>query len=317
VEVTARWISRTLVGAELPLGLAEWSAVPTLSTSCRTCNIELIRTPDTRAAIAVLGVLVLPAAVPHTAHAATADSRVTITLFIPCFVDLMFPNVGICMVRILERLGHTVVCPGEIACCGQPPFNSGYWDEARAVASKVLHQLRDAETVVIASGSCGAMLKNFYPQLFAGTPTEAAARALSAKCHEFSDFLVTRLGVTDLGARFPARVTFHDGCHGLRELGIRTQPRLLLSKVRDLQLVEMRESETCCGFGGTFAAKFPMISSAMGDVKCVSALETSAEYIVSNDSSCLMHLQGLIDRRRVSLKTIHLAEILANQEPAI
>jgi L-lactate dehydrogenase complex protein LldE len=133
---------------------------------------------------------------------------------------------------------------------------------------------------------------------------------LAAKCHEFSDFLVNRLGVTDLGARFPAKVSFHDGCHGLRELGIKQAPRALLAKVRDLELIEMRDAETCCGFGGTFAAKFPMISTAMGEGKCASAAETGAEYIVSNDSSCLMQIQGVLDRQGKPLKTIHLAEIL-------
>jgi L-lactate dehydrogenase complex protein LldE len=237
----------------------------------------------------------------------------TITLFIPCFVDLMYPKVGISMVQILERLGHKVVCPEEIACCGQPAFNTGYWDEARSVAVRVLNQLKDAEHVVIASGSCGAMLKKFYPELFAGTDHAAAAAALAGKCYEFSDFLVTRLGVTDLGARFPARVTFHDGCHGLRELGIKRAPRTLLSHVRGLELVEMTEAESCCGFGGTFSAKFPAISTAMGEVKCASAESTRAEYVVSNDSSCLMHIQGLLQRQGRSLKTIHLAEILAQQ----
>jgi len=129
----------------------------------------------------------------------------------------------------------------------------------------VLSRLRDAEAVVVASGSCGAMLKVFYPELFAKTPHLDAARSVSARTWEFSDFLVTRLGVSDVGARFPARVTFHDGCHGLRELGIKQPPRVLLSKVRDIQLLEMKEAETCCGFGGAFAAKFPMISTAMGE----------------------------------------------------
>jgi L-lactate dehydrogenase complex protein LldE len=222
----------------------------------------------------------------------------------------MFPNVGISMVRILERLGHTVECPQAIACCGQPAYNSGYWDEARAVAIKTLEGLSSAEVVVIASGSCGAMLKVFYPELFAGTTQAVAAEALAKKCYEFSDFLVTKLGVTDLGAQFPAKVTFHDGCHGLRELGTHDQPRQLLAQVRGLTLVELKE-KTCCGFGGTFAAKFPMISTAMGDIRCAAAQETGAEYIVSNDSSCLMHLQGLLDRKGVNVKTIHLAEILA------
>jgi L-lactate dehydrogenase complex protein LldE len=234
----------------------------------------------------------------------------TITLFIPCFIDALFPRAGISMVEILERLGHKVVCPEEIVCCGQPPFNSGYWDEARAVAVKVLAQLKDAEVIVIGSGSCGAMLKNFYPELFKDTPPSELAKQISARTWEFSDFLVSKLGVTALGAQFQHKVTFHDGCHGLRELGIKKSPRTLLGHVQGLQLVEMPEAETCCGFGGTFATKFPMISTAMGDVNCASAAGTGAEYIVSNDSSCLMHLQGLLSRQGKTMKTIHLAEVL-------
>src|SRR5438105_10838435 len=233
-----------------------------------------------------------------------------ITLFIPCFVNACFPGVGISIVEIFERLGHTIEVPDEVSCCGQPAFNSGYWHEARLVAEPVLKRLRGSEAVVIASGSCGAMVKKFYVDLFHGTPDEAAARDLAAKTWEFSDFLVTKLGVTDLGAQFPHRVTFHDGCHGLRELGTKKQPRELLAKVRGLELIEMGEAETCCGFGGTFAAKFPMISTAMGEVKCESARETGAEFIVSNDSSCLMHIQGLLDRQGKPRRTIHLAEVL-------
>jgi len=233
----------------------------------------------------------------------------TVTLFIPCFVDALFPRAGISMVEIFERLGHTVVCPEEIACCGQPPFNSGYWDEARAIAAPILEKLADAEAVVIGSGSCGAMVKNFYPDLFAGTRHAELAKQISARTWEFSDFLVSKLSETDLGAKFPHKVTFHDGCHGLRELGIKSAPRALLAKVSGLKLVEMKE-EVCCGFGGTFAAKFPMISTAMGEVKCAAAAETGAEYIVSGDSSCLMHIQGLLSRQGNSMKTIHLAEVL-------
>jgi L-lactate dehydrogenase complex protein LldE len=236
---------------------------------------------------------------------------VKVKLFIPCFVDLFYPRVGVAMVRILEKLGHEVVCPDEPACCGQPAFNTGYWDESRTVALKMLEALKDAEVVVIASGSCGAMLKVFYPELFAGTPYEALARELAPKCYEFSAFLVNKLGVTDLGARFPHKVTFHDGCHGLRELKNKHPPRELLARVQGLELIEMAEAENCCGFGGTFSAKFPMISTAMADVKCASALDTGAEFIVSCDSSCLMQLQGLIDRQRKPIKTIHLAEILS------
>jgi L-lactate dehydrogenase complex protein LldE len=237
----------------------------------------------------------------------------TVTLFIPCFVDALFPRAGISMVQILERLGHQVVCPVAVVCCGQPPFNSGYWEEARAIAAKVLPQLADAEAVVIGSGSCGAMLKVFYPQLFEKTPQAALAGQIAGRTWEFSEFLVKKLGVTDLGAKFPHKVTFHDGCHGLRELGVKKSPRDLLGKVTGLELVEMPEAETCCGFGGTFAAKFPMISTAMGEVKCASATETGAEYIVSNDSSCMMHIQGLLSRQGSRLKTIHLAEVLNQQ----
>lgn len=237
----------------------------------------------------------------------------TVTLFMPCFVDLMFPQVGVAMVKILEKLGHKVVCPEGPACCGQPAFNSGYWDESREIAIKVVEQYKSAEAIVIPSGSCGAMMKVFYPELFRGTETEVDAKTLAGKCHELSDFLVNKLGVTDLGARFPHKVTFHDGCHGLRELNNKRPPRELLAKVQGLQLTEMAAAETCCGFGGTFAAKFPMISTAMGEVKCGSALDTKAEYIVSCDSSCLMHIQGLADRQKQPIKTIHLAEVLASQ----
>ncbi len=233
----------------------------------------------------------------------------TVTLFIPCFMDALYPRAGISMVEILERLGHHVVCPEEIACCGQPPFNSGYHAEARNIATPVLEKLADAEAVVIGSGSCGAMVKNFYPELFKETRHAQLAKQVAARTWEFSDFLVSKLGVTNLGAKFPHKVTFHDGCHGLRELGIHQQPRALLTNVRGLELVEMTEV-SCCGFGGTFAAKFPMISTAMGEVKCAAAAETGAEYIVSSDSSCLMHIQGLLSRQGKPTKTISLAEVL-------
>lgn len=233
-----------------------------------------------------------------------------ITLFIPCFVDLISPQAGISIVQILEKLGHEIDYPEELGCCGQPPFNAGYWDEARDAARPVLSRLRNSDAVVIASGSCGAMLKVFYKELFHGQPEDAEAKALAEKCWEFSDFLVNKLGITDLGAAFPHKVTYHDGCHGLRELGLKKPARQLLEKVRGLELVEMKEAETCCGFGGTFATKFPMISTAMGEVKCDSACETGAEYMISADSSCLMHLRGLLDKQKQPLKTLHLAEVL-------
>lgn len=236
-----------------------------------------------------------------------------ITLFVPCFVNTCFPEAGIGMVELFERLGHEVDYREQIVCCGQPAFNSGYWDEARPVARHVLAELKEAEAIVIGSGSCGAMLRVFYPQLFAGHPEEELAKETAAKCFEFSDFIVNQLGITDVGASFPHKVTFHDGCHGLRELGVKSQPRRLLEKVRGLELVEMEQAEECCGFGGTFAAKFPAISTAMGEVKCASAVETGAEFVVSNDSSCLMQIQGLLQRQGSAVRTLHLAQILASR----
>ena len=176
------------------------------------------------------------------------------------------------MVRILEKLGHTVVCPEGPACCGQPAFNTGYWDESRAVAIKVLESLKDAEVVVIASGSCGAMMKVFYPELFAGTTYEALARELAPKCYEFSAFLVNKLGVTDLGARFPHKVTFHDGCHGLRELKNK-QPaaRAARESAGAWNWSRWARRKPAADSAARSRPSSPMISTAMGEVKCASA----------------------------------------------
>jgi L-lactate dehydrogenase complex protein LldE len=238
-----------------------------------------------------------------------------VTLFVPCFMNTLYPQAAMSIVAVLERLGHSVDYHEDLFCCGQPAFNAGYWDEARQVAAPVVQRLSAAasDAIVIGSGSCGAMLKVFYRDLFANTPLATQAAAVGDKTWEFSDFLVSKLGVTDVGARFPAKVTFHDGCHGLRELHVKQQPRRLLEHVQGLELVEMRDSETCCGFGGTFSAKFPAISTAMGEVKCAAAAETEAQYIVSNDSSCLMQIQGLLDRQKKPIRTLHIAEVLARQ----
>ena len=234
-----------------------------------------------------------------------------ITLFVPCFIDSLYPNVAMSMVRIFEQLGHTVDFPENQTCCGQPPFNSGYWEEARSVASKQLEAFKNADCIVSGSGSCGAMFKVFYPELFHGHSLEAEAKTLSSKTWEFSEFLVNKLKVTDVGARFEGRATFHDGCHGLRELGTKAAPRTLLSAVKGLELVEMGEAESCCGFGGTFAVKYPQISTAMAEVKCATICETKADYVISNDSSCLMQISGWLNRNVGSVKCLHLAEVLA------
>jgi L-lactate dehydrogenase complex protein LldE len=243
-----------------------------------------------------------------------------ISLFVPCYQDAFYPSAALSVARVLERLGHSIQTHPNLTCCGQPSFNSGYWNEARPVAHRVLQELQDSEAVVVPSGSCGAMLRVFYPQLFAGTPDEDAANALAPRVFEFSQFLVDELGVTDVGACFPHRVTFHDGCHGLREMGVVTQPRELLKHVSGLELIEMNEAQTCCGFGGAFSVKFGDIATAMGEVKTDSARATQAEFLVSNDSSCMMHIQGLLDRQKrngqAPMKCIHLAEVLAQTDGA-
>ena len=237
-----------------------------------------------------------------------------VSLFIPCFVDQLAPRVGLAVATVLERLGHTVEFRPAQTCCGQPAFNSGYWDEARTVARHALDVFAGAGAVVGPSGSCVAMLRVFYPQLFAGMPEETAALDLAGRTFEFSEFLVKKLGVTDVGARFPHRVTYHDGCHGLRELRVRDEPRALLRAVRDLELVECDEAESCCGFGGLFAVKFPMVSTAMAEVKAGSLARTECDYIVSSDPSCQLQLDGWLSKNDKRPRTIHLAEVLAGTE---
>lgn len=237
-----------------------------------------------------------------------------VSLFIPCFVDQLAPRVGLAVATVLERLGHTVEFRPAQTCCGQPAFNSGYWDEARTVARHALDVFAGAGAVVGPSGSCVAMLRVFYPQLFAGMPEETAALDLAGRTFEFSEFLVKKLGVTDVAARFPHRVTYHDGCHGLRELRVRDEPRALLRAVRDLELVECDEAESCCGFGGLFSVKFPMVSTAMAEVKAGSLARTECDYIVSSDPSCQLQLDGWLSKNDKRPRTIHLAEVLAGTE---
>lgn len=205
------------------------------------------------------------------------------------------------MVTVLRRLKLEVDFPKAQTCCGQPAFNTGYWDEARTLARRYAEIFQGYDAVVCPSGSCTAMVRNFYPELGIQAPAT----------YEFGEFLVRQLKVTDVGARFPGKVTYHDGCHGLRELRLKDEPRQLLRQVRDLELVEMDQAETCCGFGGTFSVKFPMISYAMDEVKVDSIKRTGAQYVVSADSSCLMQIGGYLKRNQVPVKTISLAEVLA------
>lgn len=243
------------------------------------------------------------------------ESKIRVSLFATCLGDQFFPDVIECVATVLERLGVIVSFDPAQTCCGQPAFNTGYVDEARGVAARLLDIFDGADYVVAPSGSCSTMVRVFYPELFAQDAARLAqARALGARLYEFSEFLTKVLHVEDIGAEFAHRVTYHDSCHLLRELGISEEPRRLLRAVRGLDLVEMDDYKLCCGFGGTFSVKFPEVSVAMGNDKLEAAARAGAEYLVANDSGCLMHLAGLIHRRGLPLKTLHLAQVLAQRQ---
>jgi L-lactate dehydrogenase complex protein LldE len=237
-----------------------------------------------------------------------------VSLFVTCIVDQLFPQAGMAMAAVLERLGYELDFPEDQTCCGQPAFNSGYRDEACKVARHFLDTFESSECIVVPSGSCTSMVTNHFHELFSEEP-EMLARvdSLRKRVWEFSAFLTQVARVEDVGARFEDIVTFHDGCHSLRELGIREGPRRLLSHVRGLELREMQPAEECCGFGGTFAVKFAELSGAMARTKIDAILRTGARTVVSLDPSCLMQIQGVLSRAGHSLRTMHLAEVLASR----
>lgn len=237
-----------------------------------------------------------------------------VALFVTCIIDQLFPQVGLAMCQVLERLGYTVDFPEAQTCCGQPAFNTGYREEARRVARHFLEVFREAECVVIPSGSCTAMIMHHYPELFEDEPRwREETERLLPRLWEFSKFLLEVARVEDVGARYDGVVTFHDSCHGLRELGIKEGPRRLLARVRGLTLREMEPAEECCGFGGTFAVKFPEVSGGMGRAKIEAIRQTGAGAVVGIDSSCLLHLRGMLSRSGVDVRTLHLAEVLSAQ----
>jgi len=239
-----------------------------------------------------------------------------VSLFIPCFVDQLNPQVGLDVVSVLRRIGCEVDFPEAQTCCGQPAFNTGYWDEARPLAERFVRIFGSAQVVVSPSGSCATMVKVFYPELLAGTPLHDDAVKLGERVHEFTQFLVNVAKVTNVGASFPHKVTVHDSCHGLRELHINKEPRELLKNVRGLELVDLPYGEECCGFGGAFSVKYPMISAAMGDTKAGNIEKSGAEYVTAADPSCLMHIEGVLRRKKSNARTIHVASILAQTTAA-
>lgn len=236
----------------------------------------------------------------------------TVELFIPCFIDQLFPETAFNTIRVLEKAGCKVSYNPEQTCCGQPAFNAGFWDEAKTVGNKFLTDFSETNYIVAPSASCVGMVKNYYNDLFTNTVVHNKCRAIQSHIYELSDFLINVLEKDYFGAELEGRAVYHDSCSGLRECKIKEEPRQLLSKVLGLDLVEMKDTDTCCGFGGTFAVKFDAISSAMAQQKIDNALAMDAEYIISTDASCLMHLQGYIDKNNIPLKTMHLADVLAH-----
>jgi len=235
-----------------------------------------------------------------------------VQLFIPCFVDQLFPETAFNMVKVLEKGGCTVTYNQGQTCCGQPAFNAGFWDEARTVCSKFLKDFDTDSYIVAPSASCVGFVRNYYSKLFQDSSQHLQVKAMGSKIFELTDFLVNVLKITDFGAQLQGKATYHDSCAGLRECGIKTEPRLLLSKVEGLELTELQDVETCCGFGGTFAVKFEPISIAMAEQKVEHAMATGAQYLISTDLSCLMHLQGYIDNKKHKLRALHIADVLAN-----
>jgi len=235
-----------------------------------------------------------------------------VQLFIPCFIDQLNPETAFNMIKVLEKAGCTVSYNESQTCCGQPAFNAGYWDEAKAVCSKFIKDFSGTDYIVGPSASCVGFVRNYYTKLFDNSSVHNEVKDLGKRIFEFSEFLVNELNVENVGASLNGIATYHDSCAGLRECKIKREPRKLLANVRGLELVEMNDVETCCGFGGTFAVKFESISIGMGEQKVENALATGAEYLISTDYSCLMHLQGYIGHKGYNLKTMHLADVLAS-----
>jgi len=240
-----------------------------------------------------------------------------VSLFITCYNDTLFPETGKAVVKVLERLGHTVDFPSGQTCCGQMHWNTGYQAEALPLVSRFVEQFRHAEAVVVPSSSCVAMMRDHYPKMgeeIGDRKLIAEVAELLPRVYEFSEFLTQRLGLEEVGAYYPHRVTYHASCHGLRNLGLGDGPLNLLRSVKGINLVEIENMDRCCGFGGTFAVKNADVSSAMLAEKTTAVLNTGAEACTACDNSCLMHIQGALHRQRTGVRTVHLAEILAGVE---
>jgi L-lactate dehydrogenase complex protein LldE len=235
-----------------------------------------------------------------------------VQIFIPCFIDQLYPSVAFNMIKVLQKAGCTVAYNTNQTCCGQPAFNAGFWNEAKQVCNKYIEDFAGSDPIVAPSASCVGFVRNYYGKLFENSSLHNNVKQLGERLYEFSEFLVKILGVEDFGATLNGKATYHDSCSALRECKIKEEPRRLLSKVAGLELAEMNDVETCCGFGGSFAVKFEPISIAMADQKVTNALNTKTRYLISTDMSCLMHLDGYIRNKGLNMQVLHLADVLAN-----
>jgi L-lactate dehydrogenase complex protein LldE len=238
-----------------------------------------------------------------------------IGLFVTCLVDLMRPRIGFAAIRLLEAAGCEVVVPPTQTCCGQPGYNSGDRATAMALARKVLDEFEGLDYVVAPSGSCAGMIRTHYPELFHDAPDELErVRNLCGRTYELTDFLVNVMKLDRVPGSFKGTVTYHDSCSGLRELGVKAQPRALLAKVPGLKLTEMEEAETCCGFGGAFAVKFGEISAHIAERKCANIAACGADTVVLGDLGCMLNIEGRLRRRGdMTTKVLHIAEVLAGK----
>ena len=233
-------------------------------------------------------------------------------IFIPCFVDQLYPQTAFNMVKVLEKAGCNVIYNTDQTCCGQPAFNAGFIDEAKAVCNKFIKDFSGAEYIVAPSASCVGFVRNYYSKLFDNSSVHNEVKDMRNRIFEFSEFMVKVVQMDNVGGKLNGKATFHDSCAGLRECKIKEEPRQLLSNVEGLELIEMEGTDTCCGFGGSFSVKFEAISNGMADQKVENALATGAEYMISTDLSCLMHLDGYIKKQGYDLKTMHIADVMAN-----
>lgn len=235
-----------------------------------------------------------------------------VEVFIPCFIDQIYPETAFNTIKLLEKAGCEIHYNPNQTCCGQPAYNAGFWDEAKKVGTKFLNDFSEDRYIISPSASCTGMVKNGYSDLFNNSTEHNHCRNIQGNIHELSDFLVNVVEKEYFGAELVGTAVYHDSCAALRACKIKEEPRRLLSHVGGLDLLEMHDQESCCGFGGSFAVKFEGISAAMAEQKVKQALDLKADYIISTDSSCLLQLQAYIDKHQLAIQTKHLADVLTS-----